>query len=249
MKILCLSSIVLLLIGCNNDNDVTKKMVKNKIIESNFINDSIYHGVTKIYDSNYHLESKITFSRGIRNGESVNYYMNGKISDSSFYRAGLKNGYNYVFDSTGQLIYINYFFYGHQFGEEFFFRNYRPYQYIFKNFEKKNIFSCGYDSIGIFAYSGEIINATIYGTTVNKMPNYGLFAYFLNPPHVQIIYSLGVIQQKTNTNKKILVFDNKKFFIDTILSIPPVGWKYYISAEYNDSLNNLKKTYISTLEF
>ena len=250
MKGFHFTSIIFLLISCNNNNGlVSKKKIDGKIIESGFINDSIFDGVTKFYDLNNHLESKIHFTKGIKNGIALNYHANGKVFDSSFYKNGFKNGSHYVYDTLGQLIYIDYYFNGHQFGGQTFFKDNKPFQYVFNNFEKKNIFSCGYDTIGIFAYNGDIINANIYTDKINGTETYGLFAYFLNPPNIQVKYSLGITEQRLDTRKTLSSFDNSKVFIDTFLNKPPVGWKYYMSAEYNDTVNNQKKFYFTTLEY
>lgn len=242
--------LTIVLLSCDNGpkKKLQRKNFNDKIIESYFINDSLPDGISKYYDLNGRLESVITFSKGLKNGIAINYYYNGKTHDSSFYQMGKKNGEHFVFDSAGKLIYEDYYFHGQQLGGQIFYRNGNPFQYVFNTFEKKIIYSCEYDSIGMSAFSGEIINANIFSSSIDGKKGYGVFAYLLNPPKIQIKYSLGIIDVQ-NHEKKLVSFDNKRIFVDTILNAAPNGWKYFMSAEYVDTLNNLNKVYIHTLEF
>ncbi|MBL7741329.1 MAG: hypothetical protein JNK14_19045 [Chitinophagaceae bacterium] len=225
-----------------------KKPFDNKIIESSFINDSTFDGPTNYYSTDGLLESTINFTKGIKNGPALNFYPNGKILDSSFYENGVKTGNHYIFDSSGQLYYKNYYYYGHILGGHTFYRNKKPYQYQFRNFEQQIIYSCGYDSLGMTGYNGELINLYLASIKSDNAPYLEMFAYFIHPPTIQIDWSLGLIEENTNIKKDLLAFNNDRVFIDTVLPKPQAGWKYYLAANYNDSLNGIKEYYINILE-
>lgn len=248
MKNIQILLLTTLLISCRNENNVQKKRIGNDIIESYFIEDSIFDGPTKYYNLNGRIESLIYYSKGIKNGVGLNFHSNGKVYDSSTYVSGMKNGWHYVYDTVGQLIFKDYFFYGQRLGEEVFYKNGKPIEFSFLNFEKKRIFSCGYDSIGLTGASGGILNVSSYGIYTNGVRQQGVFVYLIQPPGILVNYSLGLFNEKANKKNELLQFKPTGFFKDTALTLPEEGWKYYVAAHYNDTVNKFEKVFISVIE-
>lgn len=249
MKLICWLFIALI-IGCKNGQQkIERRKIGNYFVESIFINDSVYHGTTKFFSLKGELESKIHFINGTKDGIAINYHKNGNIHDSSFYVNGLKNGDHFVFDSSGELIYQDFYVSGHRLGGHVLYKKQKVYQYIFSNFEKKNIYSCIYDSIGVKQFSGDILNTTIYTTNINNTPCYGLFVYLIYPPNIFVKYTLGIEDTVRKIKKDLQVFSKDRIFIDTVLEIPRKSEQYFVSAEYNDTVNKFHKIYVDKLEW
>jgi antitoxin component YwqK of YwqJK toxin-antitoxin module len=248
MKAIVYAGLTILLISCNNKKDVQKKRVGDKIIETNFVEDSLFDGPTKYYNVDGQLESLIYYSKGKKNGFGINFYNNGKVHDSSTYLNGVKNGWHFVYDSTGELSFKDYFFYDLKVGEEIFYKHGKPSEFNFSNFERKRIFSCGYDSLGIAGTSGNILNVSTYGVYINNIRQQGIFVYLIQPPDIRVNYSLGLINERTNEKNELLKLKNTTFFKDTALTIPKEGWKYYVAAHYNDTANKFEKIFLNIIE-
>lgn len=97
-------------------------------------------------------------------------------------------------------------------------------------------------------YNGEKINLYLTSLKADNVPHFRMFAYFIQPPTIQIDWTLGIIEENTKIKKALLTFDNDQVFVDTILPKPQAGWKYYLAANYNDSLNGIKEYHINILE-
>jgi hypothetical protein len=248
MKGITILIFVIILISCSNQESVQKKEVGNKIVESNFIEDSIFNGPTKYYNLDGRLESLIYYSRGIKNGIGLNFHHNGKVHDSSNYYNGLENGWHYVYDSTGQLTFRDYFFFGQRIGEEIHYRNGKPLEFSFSNLEKKKLYSCGYDSIGLVGFSGNILNVSSYSIYIDGVKRQGIFTYLIFPPTINIKYSLGLINEATNQKSELFQLNSFGFFKDTLLPLPKNGWKYYVAVDYEDTVNKSEKVFINVIE-
>ncbi|MBS4064319.1 MAG: hypothetical protein KGZ74_07145 [Chitinophagaceae bacterium] len=247
-KELFLIPIIFFIASCINHNTATKKKIGDYIVESKFKNDSIPDGLTKYYNLNGQLRSMFNFSDGVKNGAALNYNDNGKVHDSINYSYGKMNGWHYVYDTLGQLVFKNYFFFGQRIGEEIFYKNDSIKAFAFINFEKKRIFSCAYDSIGITGASGDILHVSSYGINSDNRRQQGVFVYLIYPPKVFVKYSLGIINEETKERKETLVLQSSNFFWDTILPAPNKNWKYYVSAQYIDSINKVNEVNVSIIE-
>jgi hypothetical protein len=248
MKTITLFFTTILFIGCKYPKDkISKKVINGEIVESVFIDDSIMNGITKFYDAKGHLTNKIFYRSGIKDGLCIDYFPDSRVRDSSNYTSSLKNGLHYLYDSTGNLIYQGYYFFGRQMGGEFFYKYGKPIAYLFHDFEGKNIYSCKYDSIGMSAYTGELININLYKLSEDETPHYGLFLYLISPPDVKVKYTL-MLANKDETGKRTLAeFANERQFVDTSLPILPDGKNYFLFVDYSDSLNHTNKAYLNKL--
>ena len=154
-----------------------------------------------------------------------------------------------VFDSARNLIYRDYYFNGNRIGDQIFFRSKKIYKYVFSNFENRSLYEAYYDSSeSVKKFGGEIINATLYDGSKDGIQKTGVFSYFIHPPKVNVVYTIGLIEDKTNQKKEIALIDNERVFIDTLMNEPLPGWFYYVAADYNDYRNNYNKVYITVLK-
>ena len=72
------------------------------------INDSLFNGIVKLYDSNGKYTGFLTYKSGIKNGLCVRYRLDGTTSDSFFYRNGEQFGNAYKFNKKGEMSNINF---------------------------------------------------------------------------------------------------------------------------------------------
>jgi hypothetical protein len=240
---------VICIFSCTNTNTNYKKVTKgNFIVEGNFINDSVMNGMMNYYDiKNNKLTTQSYYQNGEKNGISINYYSNGKVYDSVFYSHGLEDGFHYIFDSLGNISYIDYYSKGHNFGPEFYYLNGRISEYYFNTFEKSSFYSVFYDSLGKVSKESHNLNfVNPYSVEIDGKPALGVFAYFLNPPHINISYSLYLKDSVLSKDILIQKFDNSKVYVDTVLYLSN-AISYYYKTEYFDSTNNKRKIIITKL--
>src|SRR5690348_13972875 len=104
---------LLSILSCNDDSKIAKHHVGKFLVEGHFLNDTIMDGRMKYYDESGKLISRINYQKGIKQGISVNYYLNGNVYDSVNFDQGFKNGFHYIYDSTGKLEYFDFYLRGH----------------------------------------------------------------------------------------------------------------------------------------
>ena len=132
----CVCLIILFVVSCNETNDNReRKRIGDKFIESKFINDTTYQGLTKYYSLSNVLEGEIEFTNGIKNGFSKNYYPSGVVNDSMTFINGLPHGYHLVYDSTGHLEYKDFFYQGRKVGGVFFYNDEKITEYDFLSYD------------------------------------------------------------------------------------------------------------------
>jgi len=248
MRIILLLFCTFLIAKCSNNIETQKKKIDGYIVESSFKEDSIFDGITNTFNLDGKLISSFYYSNGYKNGFGKTFYSNGRIYDSSNYTNGLINGSYFMYDSFGNLIYKNYHFYGQKMGDELFFKERDISEFVFLSFEKKILFNCAYDSLGIKGASGNILNINSYAVNLGKQKKQGIFVYLIYPPKVFVKYSLGIFNKETNEKKEILNIRSERRFFDTTMPLLEEKYKYYVSAFYADTLNNFKRIYISTIE-
>lgn len=238
------------LLSCTNSNNkVRKKRIGDKFIETVFINDSVYNGMTKFYSLSGVLEKKVNFENGIKEGFEVNYYSNGVVQDSVNFTNGHRNGNYFFFDSIGKVDYSEYFYFGKRVGKREFYNNGKIKEYDFISFDGRALYTSDYDSISrIIAYGGEVINLNASNLTIDGKLNYSLSLYIIDPPGVRVKYFLGLYNDSTRERRVIAdIVTNKAPFWDTVLSKPIEGFAYFVQADYNDSSNNDHRTHIQPL--
>jgi hypothetical protein len=230
----------------SNSVGIEKRQIGKKYVETLFLNDSTYDGLTKTYTSDGVLESVTTYDSGRKNGPSLDYYANGKIQDSSYYFMNLLNGSHFAYDSTGHLVYSDFYFKGKRVGSKKYFVSDKLTEFDFTNLDGNPLFTVYYDSTGrVRKVIGEVINAKISPDTSVGQDKTRLLLYLLNPPKIGINYSLGLIDSSTKQLSELATFQTHgRVFIDTVLEPAPVGKNYYIGADYNDSINRFQKYHV-----
>src|SRR5882672_12013545 len=134
-------TIIIITMSCRNDIENSKHKVGPFLVEGHFIDDSVMDGEMKYYNSMAKLVTVINYQKGIKHGASINYYLNGKTYDSIFFYYGLKDGFHYIYDSTGKLSYIDFYSKGHNFGPQFYYSNGKLEKYYYNEFEKEPIYA------------------------------------------------------------------------------------------------------------
>lgn len=252
MKQLCICLVIIFVTSCNGKSGKTeRKRIGDKFIETTFINDTTYQGLTKYYSLSNVLESEIEFKNGIKNGYAKNYYSNGDIHDSMTFVNGLAHGYHFVFDSTSNLDYKDFFYNGRKVGGLFFYRNGFINEYDFVSFDEDLLYKAMYDNKeSVMEFGGQIINMHTSLRLVDNKPENILFLYILNPPNITVKYSIGIfdsIQQRKESIKSISQTDN--MFVEIILPQIRKRASYFVQADYADSLNKFFKVHITPFKF
>lgn len=247
MKLIDFCFIIVIIVSCNNTGEShTRKLIGDKYIESKFINDTMYDGLTKYYSLSNVLESAIEFNKGIKSGYSINYYPSGIVHDSMTFINGLAHGYHFVYDSMGNLEYKDYFYQGRKVGGLYFYKEGKIVEYDFVSFDGKLLYKAKYDEMGsIKEFGGEIITLNRSAKHSGDKEEDILFLYIPNPPSILIEYSIYVydsVNQKKQNFKSIP--QTQEMFIELVLP-RLVNSSYLVQAYYLDSLNNFTKVYIS----
>lgn len=197
------------------------------VIKGKVIADSLYNGRIEYYDSLNQYPGYSNYKFGLKDGVEVSYYLNGKISDSSFYRNGMRNGFAYNFQKTGKLSDKGFYLNGRSFGPAYEYDDNGNIKYFsFVNFERKLIFqSKKIDSV--IYNKDEFINANIYGTSKGGDEIDVLFLYLVLSPFIKSHYELAILNNKKKiiSSKRIL---SNTYYIEQELPDLPEGNKYAV---------------------
>jgi hypothetical protein len=245
---LCLT-ICIFFYSCIDKVKKQKKQFDQIIIEAYFDKNNRINGEAKYFDEKGVLISSIDYNNGVKNGVSKNFFSNGKIMDSVHFINGFQNGYHYGYDSSGNLVYKDFYYNDHALGPQFFYAQNSIDRFVFNSFERKELYSSVYDSVGKFSNSrGDILNVNTFPVDSNGVKKLGLFIYLPNPPGMNIKYGLGIINNINDSERKeVLQFDSSKIFIDTILSKNINGWSYFVYANLQLPHTNEKKYLINKI--
>ena len=207
------------------------------------VSKELHEGPIKYYDSDNNLINITNFKMGRKNGPCVNYFLNGKISDSGFYFFDLADGYWTFFDSTGNRIYCNYYYKNLEYGPQLWFKNNLLTKFEFLSFDKNTITTINYKSTGKF---DSLVKFDMGFNILEKnKDDLDLFAYLPRIPGVDQHFAIGV---KNNANtKELFPLGGNDYIIDTILRPPPVGWNYYISCHIQDKPNSYNKIFLELM--
>lgn len=233
--------------SCNNSKP-SKLKIGNQIIESHFTKDSLFEGETRFYSESGNIQSKMFFTNGMPNGVCINYYSNGKVKDSSLYKVGYQEGYHYVYDSLGKIVYCDFYLHDHLIGDRKYYENGLISNYSFFDYEGRLLYGCDYDSIGVKLFWGDILNVGVNSIHYNDTLKSRIFIYFIKPEKIEIDYTLGFIDSSGNKSELTKLEILNRISIDTIVNNPPKGLTYYVSLKYNDTINNFQKIYLSDLK-
>jgi hypothetical protein len=249
MKILIFVFVILGILNSCDQNKLSRKKIQHQWVESKFLNDTIFNGETLFYNDSLKIEKIEHYTNGIKDGASVNFHSNGKVYDSVTFSNGFKNGFHYVYDSSGNLGYIDYYYLGRELGPSIFYTKGLVTDYSFHSFEKQEIYRTTLDSAGNKIHSaGDLYNSIPYTTFVEGELVNNVFSYFVRPPKMSIIYEL--VTKDTSTGKELTLRTfNNQIFIDTIVSKNSNTLKHFIKASVFDSSIGKMRIYYDELVY
>lgn len=235
MRKVCLF-LLLLYSGClEKSKPVTKVLNGDTLITAAYIKGKLEGEVA--YSIGDKVISRFNYKNGLKSGVAVHYYLNNGIKDSAFYLNDKQNGDCFIFDTSGKLQLKYHYLDGTLIGPMFEYKNGVLNKYGFISFDKEQIINSKYDTAGNWIQSeGQFNTAKSY--KLLKEGYTGLFIYFPSPPGLDFRYSFGLFNEKTKEIKKISDLESDRVFLDTLLSKPEIGWHYYVSVQYLDSVAN-----------
>jgi hypothetical protein len=235
-----LLAFILILFSCSNNPNHSKKKINDNWVESNFVDETVFNGLTKFYNDKNVLQKTDYYVHGIRNGPSLNYHSNGKIYDSINYINGFKNGYRFVYDSAGQLGYKEYYFMSRKLGPEISIHDNVISRYDFTDFDRHDLYSYVSESLdSAIRRKGELFYWTPYQTYDGDTLNNYVFVYLIRPPKMSITYEL-VARDSENKESHVAYLTND-VFADTLVSRGDDKRKFFIKANVFDSLEKGKQ--------
>lgn len=185
-------------------------------LTGNFIKDTILDGAIKFYDTAKKLVAIRWYSNGILNGNSMSYYRNGNIHDSSFFINNNKNGFNYIFDSLGHLVYKANYYYGKQIGPVFTYNmSNEILEYSFNNFEDDILYYYSYDTLNKKAnYPDDkyLIKVNTTETIEDGHEGVKVFLYIFNPPHLKLTYKICQFDLENTLVDSTIITKNKFYY-------------------------------------
>ena len=243
-----LIAFVLILLSCSTNPNHSRKKVEGFWVESNFVDDSVFNGLTKFYNDKYVLQQTEYYLHGIKNGPSLSYHSNGKVYDSVNYINGFKKGYRFVYDSSGQLGRKQYYFMDRELGPNIFLHGNVITSYDFTDFDGHALYS--YVSVSLDSQirrKGELFKWVPYQKYDGDSLNNYVFVYLIRPPKVSITYEL-VARDFENKESRVALLTND-VFADTLVSAKEDKRKFFIKADVFDSLEGKRNLQYAELIF
>jgi hypothetical protein len=209
-------------------------LFKGKIQHDSIFNDTIF-----VYDLNEKLVSKRNYRNNELEGISIVYYNNGSPKTISAYSHGLKNGYQYFYDSTGKKIYQDFYYCNLAAGPIIYFnKNGDPDKYFFISLDNKTLLHFDYSNWdGVKSIVNECINYTINLQQRNLNKEMSIFIYLINPPKFSFQYLLYKKKMNSENFFELMNIDGETF---KEISVPilPEDETYVIGLRIYDSVLN-----------
>jgi hypothetical protein len=241
-------SISLILIACQTKKNET-------FISGSFRVDGImsqsskYDGHIKFYDTNTNiLLIECDYRNGIKNGEYKEYYKNGTLKMDLFYNEGKENGIIKYFDSSGNLVARDYYYYGLHSGNAIRYSNSKFKSYSFYSLDNKELIHFNYDSLK-GKHLPDIFSDFFFYSHVNFIDEINNIApkkaqYFLytpNPPLEEFSYSLVKVDKNLKILSTIVEFDKNKPWttFDYDSNWKTINTSVAIELMISDSINNI----------
>jgi len=243
--ILVLTVIIFIHFFCKSSpENITTKHYKGFSIKAHFIDSEKIDGLAKYFDIDGNLIAIINYKNGIKTGPAVNFFLNGFKKDSMTYDSGQEQGFIFHYDSSGRLgSKVNYYK-GSKVGPGIIYSFGKLKQYYFNDFDSNTVFISNYDSLGRSVVG--MINLdpkSMVFDEDNGESTMQLRLYLPNPPNIISIYHLGLANENNSEKKEILI-NNDRFYLDTILNPPPKGYHYYVSTHFQNSDSTINKLII-----
>jgi hypothetical protein len=233
-----------ILYSCTNHMRIKTFREGSYTVKATYV-DSARNGPTWLYDSLGRLMRVSNFKDGSLNGTTIHYYPNGAVSDSVEYKCDKKYGYLWKYNKDGSLHEISYWYFDLQYGP------YLAYQkdnilktFSFVDFGKNTIAVSYYNTHGNLD-SIEPLTLIVFEDTIERddRPMLRLFAYLPKIPLTHQSYSIGLVGDSKKINK-VSDVEGNNFFIDTVLSMPPKGYHYYLGCNLKAYENSKNEFYL-----
>jgi hypothetical protein len=144
-------------------------------------------------------------------------------------------------------LYLNYYYFGLEFGPSWFYENNKLQKVIFSDFNKKIVAACNYDSAGILdsilQFNMNFISLDEFSSS-KKMKN--IFAYLPQFPNTIQKFTIGM-SDKSHKDIELFPVKGENFIIDTLVSPLPVGYHYYLSCKIKALNSAIFKIYIEDI--
>lgn len=244
MKATFISFLFVLCIACKN-NSRKKIVTVNKdglTVKGYIVNDSIFDDTVYYYDAREQLVRKEYFQSGKLEGHSIEFYANGKMRSLFSYTSSIRNGVNGYYDSSGRIVYRDFYYYGVPVGPiTLFDEKESPKRFFFINFQNETLMDIDYRNwLGVSTIYGNCINYTYGMQRRDTTREVSLFLYLINPPKFKFEYS--IFKKKSRSEKdfrKVKDISSDYPFIDLALPMLPLDEQYVIGLNIYDSI--LKK--------
>jgi hypothetical protein len=203
--------LVTVLISCNRNRRIR---VDDFFVEGDISKDTIYNGPISFYDTGTNtLTEVINYKNGVLEGERTGYFKNGKTNFKAYYKNGKLVDDTKTYDSAGNLLFRQNYYYGLNAGASSKYRNNQMVYYYFYSLENQELFHLDYDSI-----SGKTVEqlqngndfffwrTNKYLTPESQAEKTALFLYVPDPPKLNFKYSLCVIDSLYNVKRNVKNF-------------------------------------------
>jgi hypothetical protein len=211
----------------HTESTFVKGVSKNGMMEDTF----------KYYSLDGTLLSAAVYMQGKLNGDSIEYYSDGKIKKRTSFLDTLKNGSNRYYDTFGNLIYSDFFYYNLSVGPIIYYENKVPKKFYFSNLENENLLSIDYGKWdGIQSIVPNLINFTLDIIKEDTTRKISLLLYIIQPPKIKVEYTINTLAVNSEADYKEVekVQANLPF---THLTLPVLNnQKYFVGARIYDSM-------------
>lgn len=225
----------------------SKKDLGNMWVYANFLHDSIIDGEAKYYDKSGNLLAINNFKKGIREGAALQFFPNGKLSDSLTLINGVEHGYDYSYQYNGDIKWKQFYYHGLKVGDRYYYTDNIVRKYIYQDFNRQIIAECAFDSLGKCLKIQYTCNPAMIDVIRDDNKSIlNIFAYLPRPDMFEVEHRLCLIDNKNKIQGQSVINPGKPF-LDTSLNYPEQGWKYAIYSYVNRPKDSLYKLFIDEL--
>lgn len=235
--------LVFILISCVISCKENKTIYKDgMIIEGNFSKDTIFDGRMFFYDSSRKLLAVKTYKEGLLEDTSIEYHENGKIRNIMVFTKGMKNGSNVYFDTSGSILYEDFYYFNLTVGPiKFFDKMGQVRKFFFSNLQDETILEIDYlNWKGIGSIYDKCINFTVNTIQEDSTKKESILLYLIKPPKISFRYSIVKKRKVDNEQnfREVEKINQYANFITITIPTIPKDEDYAIALHVYDSILN-----------
>jgi hypothetical protein len=225
-----------------NQKRQLKKINRNGLTAQGYvINDSIFDDTIYFFDNKGKLYRKSFYQNGKVEGNSIEFFENGQKRTHTTYSQGFKNGFEFIFDSTGKILYKGFYYFDLPVGPIILYDyNGSPKRFFFVNLQNETLLDIDYRRWnGIEHVYSNLINVVAEFQTVDTTKMLSIILYVIDPPKFKFDYSIVKAKKGEDRNFNN-VADVKEDMPFKYLSMPllPDSLSYSIKLSIYDSILN-----------